>query len=228
MTRGLRAVMVASGAITFFSCGTTAHSRREAPPVAAAPLAAVTDPASVAEGKSLAARLFGRDTLTPDTRLLRYVAFVGRCVAGPARASGYHFAITQSDLPYATAFPGGILVLSRGMLFQLSSEAELAVALSREICRSESGGSREFPGSASEGVDAAKEAELDACGARLASQAGYDAAAFLHLFGTLQERATSVRERSDLDARREAYRKLPEVSRGGKLLAERFRSSAIL
>jgi predicted Zn-dependent protease len=178
------------------------------------------------DGQELAARLFGRDPLTADARLLRYVALVGRTVAGPARAGRYVFAVTESDLVYATAFPSGIVVVSRGLVFLVQSEAELAVTLSREMCRADSGGTRDFPGSASEG-DPAREIELDACGARAASSAGYDAGAFLHFFGALEERATSVRGKSDLDARRERFRALPESSRGGKLLAERFRSSVI-
>ena len=180
------------------------------------------------EGRELAALLFGRDALASDPRLLRYVALVGRTVAGPALAEDFRFAVTRSDLPYATAFPGGIVVLSRGLIFEMGSEAELAVTLGREICRAQAGGAREFPGGASEAVDAAPEIALDACGARLASRAGYDAAAFLHLLDTLQDRAASVREKSDFDVRREELRKLPEAALGGKLLAERFRRSAIM
>jgi hypothetical protein len=230
MSRRIRAFVIGVGALALLSCRSSVPARSSPagfPGEAPRPTIAA-DPAVIEDGKDLAARLFGRDPLTPDVRLLRYVGFVGRCVIGPARANAFHFAITQSDLPYATAFPGGLVILSRGMLFLMTSEAELAVTLSRETCRSDSGGSREFPGAASESVDAAREAELDVCGARLASKAGYDAAAFLHLIDVWQERATSVREKSDLDARRDAFRKLPEAARGGKLLAERFRSSAIL
>jgi len=220
-----RFVFAAACATVSWSCRATAPVPRPVPPPA--PLAAeVADPGA-ADGREIAARLFGRDPLTPDARLLRYVALVGRAVAGPARGGRYRFAVTESDLTYATAFPGGIVVVSRGLVFLMQSEAELAVTLSREMCRSDAGGTREFPGSAAEG-EAAREIELDACGARAASAAGYDAGAFLHLFGALEERATSVREKSDLDARRERFRALPESARGGKLLAERFRSSAIL
>ena len=186
-----------------------------------------SDPAALAEGKELAARLFGRDPLVTDNRLLRYVALVGRTCAGE-RAGVRRFPVTQSTVPYATAFPGGIVVISRGLLLLMRSEAELAVVLSRETCRAETDPAREFPGLAAETADLGRETALDACGARRASQAGYDAAAFLRLLDMLQDRAASVREKSDLQSRAAAFRALPEAAAGGKLLAERFRSSAIL
>jgi predicted Zn-dependent protease len=194
---------------------------------AASPYPPFSDPAAVAAGRELAARLFGRDPLSADTRLLRYVALVGRTCAG-AGAQGWRFAVTQSTIPYATAFPGRLVVISRGLLVLVHSEAELAVVLSREICRGETSPARDFPGPAQEEAEASGEASLDACGARLASRAGYDAAAFLRLVDTLQDRAASAREKSDLQAREQAYRALPEFAAGGKLLAERFRSSAIM
>ena len=193
---------------------------------AAAP-AASPDPGEAAAGRDLAARLFARDPLVSDDRLLRYVALVGRTVAGAARADAYRFAVTQSDAAYATAFPGGIVAVSRGLIFEMDSEAELAVVLGREICRADGGGVRELPGDAEE-ADAARETGLDACGARRASLAGYDVAAFLHLLETLQDRAASAREKSTLENRRAEYRKLPETRLGGKLLAERFRRSVIM
>ncbi len=189
--------------------------------------ARLPNPAAVAEGRALAARLFGRDPLVADTRLLRYVALVGRTCAG-ASSPGWRFAVTQSTIPYATAFPGRIVVISRGLLVLVRSEAELAVVLSREICRGAEAPARDFPGPAVETADAAGETALDACGARRASGAGYDASAFLRLLDTLQDRAASARQKSDLQARAAAYRALPEAAAGGKLLAERFRSSAIL
>jgi predicted Zn-dependent protease len=208
------------------ACRTGTPAARVSPPAHRQAAAAPVSDADLAQGRVLAAGLFGRDPLVPDSRLLRYVAMVGRAVAG-ARASSFHFAVTQSDLPYETAFPGGIVVVSRSLIFEMGSEAELAVTLGREICRFESGAARDLPGG-SENAEPARESALDACGARLASAAGYDAAAFLQLVGTLQDRAASVREKSDLEARRAEFRKLPESAAGGKLLAERFRRSAIM
>jgi len=223
-----RCAALVTAAIGLFACGTGAPAPRAAKSAAPAAPALPDDAAGVREGRELAGLLLGRDALASDPRLLRYVALVGRTVAGPSLADRFRFAVTRSDLPYATAFPGGIVVLSRGLIFQMGSEAELAVTLSREICHAQAGGAREFPGGAAEAVDTAHEIALDACGVRLASRAGYDAAAFLHLLETLQDRAASVREKSNLDRRREELRKLPEAALGGKLLAERFRRSAIM
>ncbi|HET7453417.1 MAG TPA: M48 family metalloprotease [Thermoanaerobaculia bacterium] len=183
--------------------------------------------AAIPEGRELAAGLFGRDPLVGDDRLLRYVALVGRTCGGRS-VDGWRFAVTQSAVPYATAFPGGIVVVSRGLLLLVRSEAELAVVLSREIHRGETAPAREFPGPAPESGDPARETALDAAGARLASAAGYDAAAFLHLLDMLQDRAASAREKSEIQERAGAYRALPETSAGGRMLAERFRSSAIV
>ncbi len=220
---------IAAGALAFACAGGPGTSRPPSPASSSAvsPRTSSSDPAAVAEGRGLAAQLFGRDPLSSDTRLLRYVALVGRTCAGPA-AEGWRFAVTQSTVPYATAFPGRLVVISRGLLVLLRSEAELAVVLSREICRGETSPARDFPGPAPEGAEAGRESELDACGARLASRAGYDAAAFLRIVDTLQDRAASASEKSDLQARERAFRALPEFSAGGRLLAERFRSSAIM
>ncbi|HWC66060.1 MAG TPA: hypothetical protein VG777_08250, partial [Thermoanaerobaculia bacterium] len=228
----VRVGIAAALAAACLRCGSAPAGARPAPapraraprPPAAGPAAA---PGAVAEGKELAARLFGRDPLVRDDRLLRYVALVGRTCAGP-RAAGWRFGVTQSTIPYATAFPGDLVVVSRGLLFLLRSEAELGVVLSREICRGETDPARDFPGPEGEAADLAREKRLDACGARRAAVAGYDAAAFLQLLDTLQDRAASVREKSDLQSRAAAFRALPEATAGGKLLAERFRSSAIL
>jgi len=226
--RTLAAAAVAvAAAIAIAACRTGAPAARVSPPVHRPAAAVPVSDADLAQGRVLAAGLFGRDPLVPDSRLLRYVALVGRAVAGVARANSFHFAVTQSDLPYETALPGGIVVVSRSLIFEMGSEAELAVTLGREICRFETGPARDLPGT-SENADPARESALDACGARLASAAGYDAGAFLQLVGTLQDRAASVREKSDLEARRAEFRKLPESAAGGKLLAERFRRSAIM
>jgi len=213
--------------VAIAACRTGAPARKAAAPFRPAAAASPASDVDPAEGRDLAARLFGRDPLVADARLLRYVALVGRTVAGPERAARLRFAVTRSDLPYATAFPGGIVVISRGLIFEMDSEAALAVTLGREMCRSETGAAREFPVGALDEGDRDRETELDACGARRASAAGYDAAAFLHLLETLQDRAASVRGKSDLAARREELRKL-EPARGGKLLSERFRRSAIM
>lgn len=192
-----------------------------------APAAVENERGAEKAGREMAAGLFARDPLTADERLLRYVGLVGRTAAGALPlAVRYRFAVTQSDVPYSLAYPGRFVVVSRGMLFVLSSEADLAVTLSREICRAPQVGNA---GEASaESSDPAFEVKLDACGARLASLAGYDVSGFLHVLESLRARAVSAREMSDLQGRIDAYKTLPEFLRGGKTLADRFRSSAIL
>jgi len=141
------AFAMAAGAAFGCAAGPGAKPRTPSSPppsVPASPRAPAFDSTAVAEGRELAARLFGRDPLSSDTRLLRYVALVGRTCAG-AGGEGWRFAVTQSTIPYATAFPGRLVVISRGLLVLVGSEAELAVVLSREICRSETSPSRDFP-----------------------------------------------------------------------------------
>jgi predicted Zn-dependent protease len=201
--------------------GLACRSAGPAAPQAAAP-AGPREPAGrpdVQRWRDAAARLFGRDPLSRDQRLLRYVNLVGRALAGPA----YRFAVTQSDVPYTLGFAGGFVAVSRGALFLMSSEAELAVGLSREICRLRAGALPESLES-----DPRGEENMDACGAGLASSAGYDASAYLHYLQSLQSRSISARERNDLQARMERYRSLPDVARGGVKLVERFRRSVIL
>ena len=204
--------------------------RAAAPAPAASPAPAVSpsagDPAAEKAGREMAASLFARDPLTPDGRLLRYVNLVGRTAAGALPGSvRYRFAVTQSDVPYSLSLPGRFVVLSRGMLFVMSSEADLAVTLSREVCREQQpGGLREAAGETEPALDSS----LDACGARLASLAGYDVSGYLHVLESLRERAVSARDVADLQRRIEAYKTIPDFSRGGKTLADRFRSSAIL
>jgi hypothetical protein len=112
------------------------------------------------------------------------------------------------------------------MLFLMSSEADLAVALSREMSRSARPGAVREP--AGDGGDPGLESLLDARGAALASAAGYDVSGFLHVIENLRDRAVSARDASDFQARLDAFRTIPEFSRGGKTLGDRFRSSAIL
>ena len=201
-----------------------AAGAKAAAPAPASPSSPDAEAAELNRGREMAARLFSRDPLIQDERLLRYVNLVGRAAAAEVRGrERFHFAVTQSGVPYALSLPGGFVAVSRGALSRMGSEAELAVLLAREICRAESVGASADPA----GGDADVEARWDACGARLASSAGYDAAAFLHYLQTLEVAAASSRERSDLHRRIELYQKLPECSRGGQTLADRFRRSAI-
>lgn len=235
--RPFLAAAAAAMMLCLASCSTAPARKPEEPssgPMSPAPAPAASrspeaEAAELNRGREMAARLFSRDPLILDQRLLRYVNLVGRAAAADVRArERFHFAVTQSGVPYSLALPGGFVVVSRGAIARMSSEAELAVTLAREICREESvGAAAESPEREANGGDADLEVRWDACGARLASSAGYDAAAFLHYLQALEVAAASSRERSDLHRRIELYEKLPECSRGGQTLAERFRRFAI-
>lgn len=70
-------------------------------------------------------------SLTKDER---YLGDVGRYLISCMDASfGYTFLINSSPVPNAFALPGGIVVVTRGLLNMLTSEAQLASILAHEI-----------------------------------------------------------------------------------------------
>lgn len=71
-----------------------------------------------------------------DPRLTAYLEEVGDRVAARARRRDeldFEFSILNDSVPNAWALPGGKIVINRGLLTELSSEAELAAVLSHEI-----------------------------------------------------------------------------------------------
>lgn len=211
----LSLAVLAAGCVSLAGCGTTT-APPPTPVMPAAP-AALRSPA----GEEAAGRLFARDGLVASDALLRYVNLVGSAVSAgrPAPSVG----VTDSDLLYSASFPGGIVVISRGALALMGTEAEVAVVIGREICRFDLAGR-----GTAEGPDAASEERFDACGVRLAAAAGYDPSAFGRYLELLRERAASAREKADVDRRLHALGALPEIRGGGKLLADRFRRRVIL
>ncbi|MDT8320086.1 MAG: M48 family metalloprotease [Xanthomonadales bacterium] len=76
----------------------------------------------------------GEFILDPD--LSAYVREVGDSLAARARrgdAFHYEFSIINDSTPNAWALPGGKIVVNRGLLVELDSEAELAAVLGHEI-----------------------------------------------------------------------------------------------
>ena len=75
--------------------------------------------------------------LVIDPELTRYVGEVGGRMA---RASGvdlpYEFVVLNNSVPNAWAMPGGKIAINRGLLTELSSEAELAAVLGHEVTHS--------------------------------------------------------------------------------------------
>lgn len=88
-------------------------------------------------GRAVAARLLARYPLyrNPDATL--YVNQVGLAVARkssrPATYRGYHFAILDSQEPNAFACPGGLILVTRGLIRMCATEDELAAVLAHEV-----------------------------------------------------------------------------------------------
>jgi len=69
-----------------------------------------------------------------DPALTEYIQTVGNRLAGQSsRDLPYEFHILNDSIPNAWALPGGKIVVNRGLLTELESEAELAAVLGHEI-----------------------------------------------------------------------------------------------
>lgn len=87
-------------------------------------------------GFGIAATVVGRYPLVDDPELTRYVNLVGRAVAqqsirGPEIP--FHFGILDTEDVNAFAAPGGYILITRGALALMGSEADLAGVLAHEI-----------------------------------------------------------------------------------------------
>lgn len=69
-----------------------------------------------------------------DRDLAEYVQGIGMRVARASHRPGlkYQFRVLNSSVPNAFAVPGGFIVINRGLLVTLSSEAEMAAVLAHE------------------------------------------------------------------------------------------------
>lgn len=86
-------------------------------------------------GREAAATLLGASPLLDHEMTQRYVNRVGRWVALQSRRPGLPWRFAVIDHPNVNAFaaPGGYVFITRGLLFQLRNEAELAGVLGHEI-----------------------------------------------------------------------------------------------
>lgn len=88
-------------------------------------------------GRAVAARLTATYPLYHNNRLTEYLNQIGQTIAlhteKPTTYGGYHFAILDSPEINAFACPGGIILITRGMLESVKSEDELAAVLAHEI-----------------------------------------------------------------------------------------------
>lgn len=88
-------------------------------------------------GRAVAARISSTYPLYRNERLTDYLNLIGQTIAlhtdKPTTFGGYHFAILNSPEVNAFACPGGIILITRGMLSSVRSEDELAAVLAHEI-----------------------------------------------------------------------------------------------
>jgi predicted Zn-dependent protease len=86
-------------------------------------------------GQGVTAGLLGAMPLHPDDRMQRYVNRVGRWVAQQSERADlpWAFAVLETETINAFAMPGGMVVVSHGLLRRLNNESELAGVLGHEI-----------------------------------------------------------------------------------------------
>ena len=88
-------------------------------------------------GRAVAARITSTYPLYRNARLTEYLNLIGQTIAlhtdKPTTFGGYHFALLDSSEVNAFACPGGIILITRGMLSSVKSEDELAAVLAHEI-----------------------------------------------------------------------------------------------
>ena len=85
-----------------------------------------------------------------DPKLTAYVSEVGNKLAAVSdRPLPYEFVVLNNSVPNAWALPGGKIVINRGLLVELESEAELAAVLGHEIVHADAAhGARAIDGRA--------------------------------------------------------------------------------
>lgn len=88
-------------------------------------------------GRSVAAQLMTDYKPWNNAAANNYINLVGRCVSCasglPETFGGYHFQILDSDELNAFSAPGGLILITRGMLRCCKTEDELAAVLAHEV-----------------------------------------------------------------------------------------------
>jgi predicted Zn-dependent protease len=88
-------------------------------------------------GRAVAARLLARNSLSQNREATTYVNEVGQAVANkssmPRTYRGYHFGILETSDANAYACPGGIILITRGLIKECQNEDELAAVLAHEV-----------------------------------------------------------------------------------------------
>ncbi|MGC8938632.1 MAG: M48 family metalloprotease [Thermodesulfovibrio sp.] len=88
-------------------------------------------------GRAVAARLLQSYPLYEDSELTRYINLIGETIAlhseKPFTYGGYHFAVLNSNEINAFACPGGIILITKGIIKLAQNEDEIAAILAHEI-----------------------------------------------------------------------------------------------
>jgi predicted Zn-dependent protease len=88
-------------------------------------------------GRAVAANLLGQYPLWKNGEITRYVNLVGSSLVlrsdRPEIFGGYHFALLDTGEANALSAPGGIILLTRGIVEMAADEDELAAILAHEI-----------------------------------------------------------------------------------------------
>jgi predicted Zn-dependent protease len=102
---------------------------------AAAPFTPLTTEQEVAMGKEVAAKMIHYFKPFSNDKALAYVRKVGRVVAlqSDRKDVKYRFDLLDTDDVNAFAAPGGYIFITRGLLENIQSEAQLAAVLAHEV-----------------------------------------------------------------------------------------------
>lgn len=88
-------------------------------------------------GRTVAATILSHNKPLDDTRLTEYLNTLGQylalCSDRPETFGGYHFLIMDTDDINAFAAPGGLILVSRGMIKCCPNEDALAAVLAHEV-----------------------------------------------------------------------------------------------
>ncbi len=97
----------------------------------------LTDEEEYYIGRAVAARILTTYPLASDPELSDYIHRVGMTVAAcsnrPETYGGYHFALLDAEEVNAFAAPGGIILVTRGMVETAQDEEELSAILAHEV-----------------------------------------------------------------------------------------------
>jgi predicted Zn-dependent protease len=88
-------------------------------------------------GRAVGARLLSTYPLLENDNLTEYVNLVGQTIAihsdDPITYGGYHFAVLDTVEVNAFACPGGMILITKGMIDETQNEDELAAVLAHEV-----------------------------------------------------------------------------------------------